>query len=59
LRWIRIARNNRENGDVVFRQQIIATVSQIENIYWDLATAYEAMRVNERRYNWRSKRIRR
>jgi outer membrane protein len=48
LRWIRIARNNRENGDVVFRQQIIATVSQIENIYWDLATAYEAMRVNER-----------
>ena len=38
LRWIRIARNNRENGDVVFRQ----------NIYWDLATAYEAMRVNER-----------
>ena len=48
LRWIRIARNTRENGDVVFRQQIIATVSQIENIYWDLVTAYEAVRVNER-----------
>ena len=48
LRWIRIARNNRENGDIVFRQQIISTVSQIENIYWDLVTAYEAVRVNER-----------
>jgi outer membrane protein len=48
LRWIRIARNVRENGDIVFRQQIIATVSQVENIYWDLVTAYEAVRVNER-----------
>jgi outer membrane protein TolC len=48
LRWIRIARNNREIGDVVFRQQIIQTVSQIENIYWDLVTAYEAVEVNER-----------
>ena len=48
LRWIRIARLSRENGDVVFRQQIIATVSQVENIYWDLVTAYEAVRVNER-----------
>jgi len=48
LRWIRIARNNRENGDIVFRQQIIQTVSQVENIYWDLVTAYEAVRVNER-----------
>ncbi len=48
LRWLRIARNTRENGDIVFRQQIIATVSQVENIYWDLVTAYEAVRVNER-----------
>ncbi len=48
LRWIRIARNNREIADVVFRQQIITTVSQIENIYWDLVTAYEAVKVNQR-----------
>ena len=33
---------------MVFRQQIIATVSQVENIYWDLVTAYEAVKVNER-----------
>jgi outer membrane protein len=48
LRYIRIARNNREIGDVVFRQQIITTVSQVENIYWDLVTQYEAVKVNER-----------
>ena len=48
LRYIRIARNNREITDVVFRQQIITTVSQIENIYWDLVTAYEAVKVNQR-----------
>ena len=48
LRWIRIARNNREIADVVFRQQIMVTVSQVENIYWDLVTAYEAVKVNER-----------
>ena len=48
LRYIRIARNNREISDVVFRQQVITTVSQIENIYWDLVTAYEAVKVNER-----------
>ena len=48
LRYIRIARNNREIGDVVFRQQIMTTVSQVENIYWDLVTQYEAVKVNER-----------
>jgi outer membrane protein TolC len=48
LRWIRIARNNREIADVGFRQQIMTTVSQVENIYWDLVTAYEAVQVNER-----------
>jgi len=48
LRYIRIARNDREISDVVFRQQVITTVSQVENIYWDLVTAYEAVKVNER-----------
>jgi len=48
LRWIRIARNNREITDVVFRQQIMYTVSQVENIYWDLVTSYEAVKVNQR-----------
>jgi outer membrane protein len=46
-RFIRIARNNREISDVAFRLQIITTVDQIENIYWDLVFAYENVRVQE------------
>ena len=46
-RFIRIARNNREISDVAFRLQIITTVDQIENMYWDLVFAYENVRVQE------------
>ena len=48
LRWIRIARNNKEIEDVTFRLQIIQTVSQIENIYWDLVNAYSNVTVQQR-----------
>jgi outer membrane protein len=48
LRFIRIARNNREIADVAFRQQVISTVSQIQNIYWDLVSAFEAVKVQQR-----------
>ncbi|MGE0407083.1 MAG: TolC family protein, partial [Candidatus Korobacteraceae bacterium] len=34
--------------DIAFRNQIISTVSQIQNIYWDLVNAYEDLRVKER-----------
>ncbi|MGA8764789.1 MAG: TolC family protein [Candidatus Sulfotelmatobacter sp.] len=44
-RFIRIAKNNRELSDVGFRLQIIDSVDQIENIYWDLVFAYENARV--------------
>jgi outer membrane protein TolC len=47
-RFIHIARNNREISDVAFRNQVIATVSQIQNIYWDLVNAYEDVKVKER-----------
>src|SRR3984885_10429460 len=47
LRFIRIAKNNREISDVAFRLQIITTVDQIENMYWDLVFAYENLRVQE------------
>jgi outer membrane protein len=47
-RLIRIAKNNREISDVAFRQQVISTVAQIENLYWDLVSAYENVRVQER-----------
>ncbi|HEY2235395.1 MAG TPA: TolC family protein [Candidatus Angelobacter sp.] len=48
LRFLRTARNNKKITEEGFRQQVISTVSQIENIYWDLVNAYEAYRVNER-----------
>jgi outer membrane protein len=46
-RFIRIAKNNREITDVAFRLQVITTVDQIENIYWDLVSAYENVRVQQ------------
>ena len=48
LRFIRIAKNDREITDVAFRGQVISTVTQIQNIYWDLVNAYEDVRVKER-----------
>jgi outer membrane protein TolC len=44
-RFIRIAKNNRELSDVAFRLQIITTVDQIQNMYWNLVYAYENARV--------------
>ncbi len=46
-RFIRIAKNNREISDVAFRLQVITTVNQIQNIYWDLVNAYENVKVQQ------------
>jgi len=46
-RFIRIAKNNREISDVTFRLQVIDTVDQIENMYWDLVYNYENVRVQK------------
>lgn len=54
-RFIRIAKNNREISDVAFRLQIITTVDQIENMYWDLVYAYENVRVQQESLNYSSK----
>jgi outer membrane protein TolC len=42
---IRIARNNREVSDLVFKAQVITTVSAIEDLYWDLVSYDENVRV--------------
>jgi outer membrane protein TolC len=47
LRYLRIAKNNKKISDIAFKNQVIATITQIENIYWDLVSAYEQARVNE------------
>ena len=46
-RFIRIAKNNREISDVSFRLQVITTVDQIENLYWNLVYAFENVRVEQ------------
>jgi outer membrane protein TolC len=47
LRYLHIANNNKKISDIAFRGQVIATVTQIANIYWDLVNAYEQAEVNE------------
>ena len=46
-REIIIARNNRKVNDASFRAQVISTVAQIQNIYWDLVNAYEDLKVQQ------------
>ncbi|ADW68717.1 TolC family protein [Granulicella tundricola] len=41
LRYLRIARNNQKISDQAFELQVVSTVTQIANIYWDLVAAYE------------------
>ncbi len=47
-RYIRIAKRNAQILDVVFKAQVIATVTQIENIYWDLVNAYLDEQIKDR-----------
>jgi outer membrane protein TolC len=48
LRFLRIAKTNQKISDIAFRAQIIATVTQICDIYWDLVNAYDTEQVGER-----------
>ena len=46
-RYIRIARNNEQVSDLVFRQQVISTVYSVIRLYWDLVSLHEDVRVRE------------
>ncbi len=48
LRYLRIAKNDKKISDSAFRDQVVATVTQITNIYWDLVSAYQDEQVKER-----------
>ena len=48
LRFLRIARTNLKVSDIAFRAQLIATVTQICDLYWDLVNAYDNEQVRER-----------
>src|SRR5437879_10843286 len=44
-RFIRIAKNSKKIADQVFTQQVITAVVQVENLYWELVFAREAVTV--------------
>ena len=48
LRYLRIAKTNQKISDIAFKAQVIATVTQICDIYWDLVNAYDTEQVGER-----------
>jgi outer membrane protein len=47
-RFIVQAKNNRRIADSAFRQQLLYTINQVENIYWGLVSAYEDLEARQR-----------
>ena len=47
-RFIMVANNNMRTSDELLRQQVTATVVQVENAYWNLAAGSEAILAAER-----------
>jgi outer membrane protein len=57
-RYIRVGKNSLRISDLTFKNQVMATVVGVVNLYWDLVTDIEALRVkqvtldlNTRQYN--------
>ena len=47
-RFLRLARNNKRIADLAFQDQVIVTVSTVQNLYWDLVFAGEDVKVKQR-----------
>jgi outer membrane protein TolC len=56
-RFIRIAKRNSQITDLAFKAQVIATVTQVANIYWDLVNAYESEQISERSLGFANKNL--
>jgi outer membrane protein TolC len=63
-RTIRVANNNREVSDLAFRQQVIETVTRVQNLYWDLVSfrndvesQQEALRLAQKLYEDNKRRV--
>jgi hypothetical protein len=56
-RYIRIAKRNSQITDLAFKAQVIATVTQVENIYWDLVNAYDSEQISERSLGFANKNL--
>ena len=48
LRYLRIAKNDKKISDLAVKDQVITTVTLIEEIYWDLVNAYQDEQVKTR-----------
>ena len=46
-RFIVQAKNNRRIADSAFRQQLLYTINQVEDIYWGLVSAYEDLQAKQ------------
>ncbi len=46
-RAIRIAKNQLHISDLTFKQQVIATVNNVVNLYWDLVTFNDSLKVKQ------------
>lgn len=46
-RFIRIARNNQKVSDLQLKRQVTTTVSAVLNLYWDLVSFNDAVRIRE------------
>jgi outer membrane protein TolC len=47
-RFLKIARNNKRVADLSFTNQVITTVSNVQNLYWGLVAAREDVKVRQR-----------
>lgn len=63
-RYIRIAKNNLQAADLVFTQQVIDTVANVTNLYWDLVAFNEdvtvkrqALALSQKLYNDNKKQV--
>ncbi|TCK75235.1 TolC family protein [Acidipila rosea] len=54
-RYIHIAKKNIQLTNLGFKAQAIATITQVEDIYWDLVSAYENEQVMERSLEFANK----
>jgi len=52
-RFVMVARNNQRYSEEAFRLQVISTVVQVENLYWDLSASQQNVRVANSRWGAR------
>jgi outer membrane protein TolC len=54
-RQIRISRNTRHISDLTFKQQVIATVTNVVNLYWDLVSFDDNLKIKQQTFELNKK----